>query len=72
LESAGPISRIDLQALEWKGKMKTGNPLKLITLILVVLAFMSVTAFVFAGKPPADISIWPGNDQEPAGQTLPE
>jgi hypothetical protein len=66
--SAGLISRIDSKAKEWKGKMRTGSPLKMITLILVVLALMSATAFAFAGKPPADIDIQAGGGQEPAGQ----
>jgi hypothetical protein len=52
--------------------MRTGNPLNAITLILVVLAFMSATAFAFAGKPPADNVIRAGGGQEPAGHFLQE
>lgn len=71
-ESAGLISRTDYQAKEWKGKMRTGNPLKMIILILVVLAFMSATAFAFAGKPPADTAVPAGGGQEQAEQFLRE
>lgn len=34
--------------------MRTGNTLKIITIILIVLALMSATAFACVGKPEVD------------------
>ena len=47
-----------------KGKMRTGNTLKIITVTLLVIALMSATVFAAVGKPPVDSEIATINMEE--------
>ena len=49
---------------DWEGNMRIGITLKIITITLVVLAFMSATAFAYVGKPVAESEVSIETSQE--------